>query len=370
MEALKEFLTQMDQTFFGISLGRFAAAFAALICAFLVKKLIGQFFVRVLQPIANRTSSQFDDRAIQALRKPAEFLAVIAGLYLAGLLLQLPTEPVDMRALSGALVKFLVAFDIGWALYNLVDVLDALLLKWARKTDTDLDDHLLPFIRKSLRIFIVIMAIVMVVQNLGYSISGLLASLGIGGLAIALAAKDALSNIFGSIMILLDRPFAIGDWIETGDMEGTIEEVGFRSTKIRTFAKTQITVPNSVLMNLPINNYSRMPKRRIKMNIGITYATSAEQMRQAVSVIRQTLREHPDIDQEFFLVNFTDFGASSLDIMVYCFTRSTVWQEYLDARQDLCLKIMDILEGMGLEIAFPSRTIYLENNQDKEPALS
>ncbi|PLX88695.1 MAG: mechanosensitive ion channel family protein [Desulfuromonas sp.] len=364
MDNLHQLLVQMDQTFFGISMGRFAAAFAALFCAFLAKKLIGQFFIRVLQPIANRTQSDFDDRAFQALRKPAEFLAVIAGLWLAFTLLRLPPEPVDLQSLMTAVIKFLLAFDIAWALYNLVDVLDGLLVRWASRTETDLDDHLLPFIRKSLRIFIVVMAIIMVVQNLGYSISGLLASLGIGGLAIALAAKDALSNIFGSIMILLDRPFGIGDWVQTGEIEGTIEEVGFRSTKIRTFAKTQITIPNSVLMNMPINNYSRMPKRRIKMNIGITYATSPAQMRQAVDAIRTMLREHPAIDQEFFLVNFTDFGASSLDIMVYCFTSSTVWQEYLDARQDVCLRIMDILEGMGLEIAFPSRTVYLETNEE------
>ena len=366
MEALQKIFSQMDQTFFGISLGRFAAAFAALLCAFLVKKLIGQFFIRVLQPIAERTRSDYDDRALLALRKPAEFLAVIAGLYIAFALLQLPTEPVDLRLMASAVIKFLIAFAIAWAMYNLVDVLDTLLQKWASRTETDLDDHLLPFIRKSLRIFIVVMAIIMVVQNLGYSISGLLASLGIGGLAIALAAKDALSNIFGSIMILLDRPFAIGDWVQTGDLEGTIEGVGFRSTKIRTFAKTQITIPNSVLMNMPINNYSRMPKRRIKMNVGITYATSPNQMREAVAAIRQMLREHPAIDQEFFLVNFTDFGASSLDIMVYCFTSSTIWQEYLDARQDVCLRIMDILEEMGLEIAFPSRTVYLETGDEIE----
>jgi MscS family membrane protein len=368
METLHELFAQLDQTFFGISLGRFAAAFAALLGALLVKKLIGQFFVRVLQPIAGRTQNGYDDQALQALRMPAEFLAVITGLYLAFALLQLPAAPVDLQLMASAVIKFLIAFVIAWALYNLVDVLDALLQQWAGRTDTDLDNHLLPFVRKSLRVFIVVMAIVMVVQNLGYSISGLLASLGIGGLAIALAAKDALSNIFGSIMILLDRPFAIGDWVQTGELEGTVEEIGFRSTKIRTFAKTLITVPNSVLMNMPINNYSRMPKRRIKMNVGITYATGPERMRQAVAAIRRMLREHPAIDQEFLLVNFTDFGASSLDIMVYCFTGSTVWQEYLDARQDVCLKIMDILEGLGLEIAFPSRSLYLETGAIAETA--
>ncbi len=232
-----------------------------------------------------------------------------------------------------------------------------------KKTESTLDDHLLPFIRKGLRTFIVVMMGLMMAQTLGYPISGLLASLGIGGLAVALAAKDSLANIFGSLMIILDRPFQIGDWVQAGEIEGTVEEIGFRSTRIRTFAKTLITVPNSTLTNLSINNFSRMPKRRIKMSVGVTYATTPAQMRDAVAKIRNLLRTHPAIDQEFFLVNFTDFGASSLDILVYCFTRTTVWGEYLDARQDVCLQIMDILEEMGLEIAFPSRTVYL-NNQD------
>ena len=212
------------------------------------------------------------------------------------------------------------------------------------------------------------MAVLMLVQNLGYSISGLLASLGIGGLAVALAAKDSLSNIFGSLMILLDRPFTLGDWVKVGDMEGTIEEVGFRSTRIRTFAKTQITIPNSTLMNMSIDNFSRMPKRRIKMTVGITYATTPAKMRQAVADIKLMLRNHPAIDQDFFLVNFTDFGPSSLDIMVYCFTSSTVWNEYLDAREDVCLKIMETLENLGLEIAFPSRSVYLQQMETDQLA--
>ena len=122
------------------------------------------------------------------------------------------------------------------------------------------------------------MATILAIQNLGYSVSGLLASLGIGGLAVALAAKDTLSNVFGSLMLILDRPFKLGDWIKAGDMEGTVEEIGFRSTRIRTFAKTLITVPNSIIANLPLDNFSRMPKRRIKLTVGVTYATTPAQM--------------------------------------------------------------------------------------------
>jgi len=366
MDTLKQLL---DQSFAGIGLGRFAAAFAILLLALLGKKLAGQFFVRVLQPIAARTRAEYDDRMVECLRKPAELVVLTAGLFIALQVLQLPAEPVNLKLFAHALLKLLVTFCVGWALFNLVAVLDLWLSNWAGRTETTLDDQLLPFIRKSLRAFIVVMALIMAIQNLGYSISGLLASLGIGGLAVALAAKDALSNIFGSVMILLDRPFFVGDWIKAGDLEGTVEEIGFRSTKIRTFAKTLISVPNNVIANLPLDNFSRMPKRRIKLSVGVTYATTPEQMRVAVEKIRELLRGHPAIDQEFFLVNFTDFGASSLDILVYCFTRTTVWGEYLDARQDVCLQIMDILEGLGLEIAFPSRTVYLQQKaDDMQPA--
>ncbi len=366
LETIRQLFTE---TFLGIPLSRFAIALGVLILALLIKKLLGQFFIRVLFPLAGRTRGEYDDRVLQALRKPAEFLVVIGGLFIGLQLLQLPAKPIDLKAFGSAFLKVLVTFDIAWVLFNLVAVLDILLGRWADETETDLDDHLAPFIRKSLRVFIVVMAILMVVQNLGYSISGLIASLGIGGLAVALAAKDTLANIFGSIMILLDRPFGLGDWIKTGDLEGTVEEVGFRSTRIRTFAKTLITVPNSVIANQSINNFSRMPKRRIKLTIGLTYATTPAQMRAAVEAIRNLLRSHPAINQEFWLVNFTDFGASSLDIMVYCFTTTTVWGEYLDARQDLGLQIMDILEGMELEIAFPSRTVYLQDKEeDMEPA--
>jgi MscS family membrane protein len=365
MDYLKQFQQLFDQTFAGISLGRLISVFAILFLALLLKKVIAHLFTKAIFKAAQKTSSEMDDFLLKSLNKPAEFLIIVLGCYLSVEVLQLPSEPTDIDQLARNAIQVLLTFNLAWFCYNLVGLLEQWLGHWAGRTESTLDDHLIPFIRKSLRVFIVFLAVLMLVQNLGYSISGLLASLGLGGLAVALAAKDSLSNIFGSIMILLDRPFMIGDWIKAGDMEGTVEEIGFRSTRIRTFAKTLITVPNSTLMNLSIDNFSQMPKRRIKLTVGVTYATTPSQMRQAVADIRQLLREHPAIDQEFFLVNFTDFGASSLDIMVYCFTTSTVWGEYLDAREDVCLKIMDALEKLGLEIAFPSRTLYLHQADEK-----
>ena len=364
MENLAEVQQLLDQTFAGISLSRFATVFVILFLVLLLKKVLAHLFTKAIFKAAQKTSSTMDDMLLKSLTKPAEFLFFVFGCYLSVEVLQLPNEPTNVDQMARNLVYILMTFNLAWFCYNLVDLVEQWFSHWAGRTESTLDDHLIPFVRKTLRIFIVIVAILMLVQNLGYSITGLLASLGLGGLAVALAAKDSLSNIFGSIMILLDRPFVIGDWVKAGDMEGTIEEIGFRSTRIRTFAKTQITVPNSVLMNMSVDNFSRMPKRRIKLTVGVTYATSPAQMRQAVADIKQLLREHPAIDQDFFLVNFTDFGASSLDIMVYCFTSSTVWTEYLEAREDVCLKIMDSLENIGLEIAFPSQTLYLQQTTE------
>ena len=366
MESFIHFQQIFDQTFAGISLFRIVSVLGILFLALLLKKIIAHLFTKTIFKAAQKTSSKMDDILLRNLNKPAEFLVLVLGCYLSVEILQLPTEPTDVDKLARNALQVLFTFNLAWFCYNTVSLLEHWLGHWARRTESTLDDHLVPFIRKTLRVFIVFLAILMLVQNLGYSISGLLASLGLGGLAVALAAKDSLSNIFGSIMILLDRPFTIGDWIKADDLEGTVEEIGFRSTRIRTFAKTLITVPNSTLMNMSIDNFSRMPKRRIKLTIGITYDTNPQQMRQAVAAIKQMLREHPAIDQDFFLVNFTNFGASSLDIMVYCFTTSTIWGEYLDAREDVCLKIMETLGQLGLEIAFPSQTVYLPDLEKKQ----
>ncbi|MDH3455071.1 MAG: mechanosensitive ion channel family protein [Desulfuromonadales bacterium] len=359
----------MNNEVLGITIGQYATALGVVLVAYLAKKIFAYLFIKAIVPLAQKTKKELDDRFLACLQKPAEFLIFLLGLFIAMEILQLPSEPFDLHKLSTAILKALVILDVAWFLFNLVDMVDHYLNQWAARTESSLDDQLAPLLRKSLRIFIIVMAGLMAIQTFGYPVTGVLASLGIGGLAFALAAKDTVSNIFGSLMIIFDRPFHVGDWVKAGDLEGTVEEVGFRSTKIRTFAKTLISVPNNIIANMALDNYSRMPKRRIRLTVGVSYDTTPKQMREAVSRIRELLKTHPAIDQEFFLVNFTDFGASSLDIMVYCFTTTTVWGEYLDAREDVCLKIMDTLEALGLEIAFPSTTVYLRQ-EDSGPGGS
>jgi len=215
-----------------------------------------------------------------------------------------------------------------------------------------------PLVSKAAKVFLGVLAFVVAVQNLGYSVAGILAGLGIGGLALALAAQDTVANVFGSIMILLDRPFRVGDWIRGADFEGTVEEIGFRSTRVRTFPKTLVTVPNKRMADMIIDNQQAMPVRRILMSLGVTYGTRPDQLRAAVAGINGIIASLPGIWTDGTLVRFHEFGASSLNIMVRCFTLDTAYDEHMRIREDLHLRIMELFEKLGLEFAFPSQTLY------------
>ena len=216
----------MNNQVLGITAGQYATAFGIVLVAYIAKKLFAYFFIKVMLPLTQKTKRELDDRFLSCVQKPSEFLIFLIGLFIAVEILQLPGEPFDVDGLATSILKALVIFDVAWFFFNLVDMVDHYLKNWAERTESSLDDHLAPLLRKSLRIFIVIMAALMAIQTFGYPVTGVIASLGIGGLAFALAAKDTVSNIFGSLMIIFDRPFHVGDWIKAGDMEGTVEEVG------------------------------------------------------------------------------------------------------------------------------------------------
>jgi MscS family membrane protein len=363
LDAISEFVSNKE--FMGITLGRYVLAFAAILFAVILRRVFSSIVIRLLGRFAAKTETDLDDKILIAVERPLGFAFIIAGLYASVLILRPPSEPVDVSRFAFAALGVLVTIDLTWLAFRLIDAVSAYLIVVARRTESTLDDQLIPILRKSLKIFFGVLAFVFAVQNLGYSVASLLAGLGIGGLALALAAKDTISNFFGSITILLDRPFAVGDWIESNGEEGVVEEIGFRSTRVRTFGKTQLSIPNSILANSVVNNWSRMPIRRVKMTVGVTYESSSEQMEQAVEGIKRLLRDHPEVYQDFFLVNFTDFGSSSLDIFVYYFTTTTVWAEYLRIRQEINIRIMRLLEDLGMEVAFPTRTVHLR--RDTEP---
>ncbi len=340
------------------------AGFCLVITTTFIARLLVRYFLDIfLSRLTQRTATQSDDQLLKTARKPIFFLVYLIGFYLALEILNLPQQPLDIPKFIAALFTSLLTADIAWFLYCAVDILDFYLKRLTGKTETKLDDQLVPIIRRSIRALIITFAAIMIIQNLGYSVSSLVAGLGLGGLAFALAAKDSLANMFGSITIFADRPFQIGDWIKTAGAEGVVEDVGFRSTRVRTFEKTLITIPNSKLTSEIIENMDARPIRRVNFVVGLTYGTKAEQIEKAVSVIREILKEHPGVDQDFWLVNFTNFSAYSLDIFVYYFTKSKAWAEHLRVRQEVNLIIMKNIEKLGLEFAFPTQTIHFKRPQ-------
>ncbi len=354
MNELKAFLAQPLGPF---TWGSLLTALGIIVAAFVLRALVVQWIARRLKSLADRTETEADDVAVHALVTPLSQILPLVGIYLAARALATGEE--EWLGVANKVVLVGATLLVTWTLFKFIDAWAILASERSRHEDSVLDNTLIPTLRKALKAFVAVVVFVVVVQNLGYSVSGLLGALGVGGLAMALAAKDTLANLFGGVTILIDRPFKVGDWITLDSADGVVEEIGLRSARIRTFAKTLVSIPNSVLANATVENHSLMPKRRIKFSVGVTYDTTPGQMREAVRRIEESLRGNATIDQEFLMVKFTDFGASSLDILVYCFTVTTNWVEHLQARQDVQLNVMDILEDLGLGIAFPTQTVHL-----------
>ncbi|MFH1679929.1 MAG: mechanosensitive ion channel domain-containing protein [Candidatus Eisenbacteria bacterium] len=337
-----------------------------IVAAFVARAIFRHVLLGHLKRLASRSETDIDDAVIRAIDRPIGILIFLIGVHIALSYLRIPEEPVDFRRFSQLTVLFLVTIDLTWLLIRLTDVFALFLQNIAQKTDSSLDDQLVPLIRKAIKVAIGILGFVLIIQNLGYKVTGLLAGLGIGGLALALAAQSTLANVFGSITILLDRPFAVGDLIKGEGFFGFVEEVGLRSTRIRQLFRTRVTVPNSVLANLTLENWGLLDSRRADFVVGVTYETTADQMEAAVRAIRGILEAREDIKQETIHVRFTDFGESSLNIKVIFITPTIDYGAFLMLQEEVNLAIMRAVERLGLEIAFPTRTVYLRTEEAKK----
>lgn len=323
---------------------------------------------RIAKGVLRRLLERFPRGTLRHAAFDAASLPLVWSLRLAGLwgaveLLLARQEATSLRNLAG---NVYLAATVGLATWLGVRVISEATALWAKRasgTEDTFDDQLVPIVRKSAKVVLVAVGGVMILQNLGYSVSSLLAGLGIGTAAIAFASKDTIANFFGSLVVFVDRPFQVGDWVEIGDVEGTVEEVDLRTTRVRTFANSLISVPNSKMTVTEIQNWSRMKKRRIKLDVGLTYDTTPEKMRAAVAAIREVIQADDRLLHDFYLVNFHEMGESSLNIFCYLFTRTTNWAEYMQVREDFLLAVMDAMSGLGLEIAFPTRTLHFAGSQ-------
>lgn len=348
-----EWMTNIQWEDIGIALG-------ILIIFHVFRKIFTKYIYKILLRLAKKTPTEILTNIFVAFEGPLRLFFVGIGFYIA--LMYLPLEQ-KTNELIVQIYRSFIIYLIGYGLFNLSAASSVIFQKIGSKFDIEVDEILLPFLSKLVRVIIIALMISIIAGEWGYDVNGFVAGLGLGGLAFALAAKDAIANLFGGVIIITEKPFSIGDWIKTPSVEGTVEDITFRSTKVRTFAQAVVTVPNSTLSNEPITNWTKMGKRRVSFHLGVTYSTPKEKLENCVTKINEMLRRHSDIDQETIFVHFDVFNDSSLDIFLYFFTNTTVWGQFLAVKEDVNFKIMEILEEEGVSVAFPSRSIYIE----KEP---
>lgn len=320
-----------------------------------LRRIFTLYLFKIILKLAHRSSTDLDDVFLLAFEAPLRTLFIILGLYFA--LTILPLSPAQNIILLKVLRVALILL-VTWGLYNLAGTYFS--EETAKKFNFKIDRILIPFFSKVIKVIIIALALSIIAQEWGYEISGLVAGLGLGGLAVALAAQDAIANIFGGIVIITDKPFTIGDWIATPSVEGTVEDITFRSTKIRAFAQALVSVPNKKLADEPITNWTRMGKRRIDFYLGVAYTTPVAKLKKCVQMIRELLENHPGVHKETIFVFFNRFSESSLDIFLYFFTVTTNWGEYLKIREEINFQILEILENEGVSVALPGRRLYVE----------
>lgn len=355
----------------GIEIWQYCSALAFLLSGFMLKKFLEVVVIRWLVKLFSKTSFKYDELIVEALGKPLSAFAIVGCLHAAIFILSIRVKPAAINLQELIQKSYLVAVGVlvVWAVYRLVDVMAAYLDDMAAGKDDTLRGQFMPLIKQALRVFTLIVGVLTILATLDVDVIGLLAGLGIGGIAIALAAQDSVGNLIGTISVLADRPYKVGDWVIIGNkVDGFVEEIGFRSTKVRTWPKTLMSIPNKVMATEIVDNWSRMPKRRVKMTVGVTYSTTPNKMEELLRRIRDILKNDDGVDQDFFLVRFTDFGASSLDILLYYFTVPIGWDDHLAVRERINLKIMQTVKELGLSIAFPTRSVHIESTPPNFPS--
>jgi MscS family membrane protein len=341
-----------------------------LLLGLLLKSLISSYLRKIIYKLVGDKSnsdgkSEFDN----LLKKPLNYFLLIIIFYISFNQLNFPeswdlvsSNEIGLKMILEKGVSLLILITVFWTLLRVVDYIGDRLKFKAEKTESKVDDQLIPFAIEIGKVLVVIFGALILLSNVfNVDITALAAGLGVGGVAIALASKESLENLLGSFTIFFDKPFQVGDIITVGSITGVVEKVGFRSTRVRTFDKSLVTIPNKNLINSELDNLSLKPVRKVKIDIGLTYNTTVDQIKNIVKDIQDLVDDHPNTNEDG-LVRFMNFGASSLDIMVVYFTNSPDWKLLVDTRQEINFKIIEIVKKHGSDFAFPSTSLYFENN--------
>ena len=335
----------------------------ALFMNWLQKRAVTRLLARV-----RKTRIPWDTALFEAVGRPLAALIWLIGITLAADIVKHELDAAIFEIVNPIREVGVIAV-IAWFLVRFVNRAEIHYLKSREDAGAPIDRTTADAVAKLLRIVVIVIAFLILLQTLGFSVAGVLAFGGVGGIVVGFAARDLLANFFGGLMIYLDRPFEVGDWIRSPDkeIEGTVENIGWRLTRIRTFDKRPLYVPNSVFATIAVENPQRMTNRRIYETIGIRYE-DAGKMAAITRDVKQMLREHPEIDtKQTMIVNFVKFAPSSLDFFVYTFTRTTQWIRFHEIKEDVMLKILEIIERHGAESAFPTSTIHIAPGQADLP---
>lgn len=349
---MKEFISQ---EFYGNTIFNWAISLAYIVGAIILAKILYLISGKIVKRITAKTKSRLDDILVDMLEEPVVFAVIIGGLWLGINRLHVSE---GISAMVGKVYIVLITLNVTWLIHRvLISIIDEYIKPLTEKTESDFDDQVFPIIKKGIKGIIWILGIVVALNNAGYNVGALIAGLGIGGLAMAMAAKDTVSNIFGGFTIFTDKPFKMGDRVRIGGFDGNVVEIGLRSTRLRTLDGTIVTIPNLKVTDSLIENVSLEPTRKITLKLGLTYNTTPEQMEEAILILKNIAENNDSVTNEY-KSHFINWGDFSLGIVFIYYIKKEA--DISQTQSDINLAILKEFNKKGLQFAFPTQTIILD----------
>lgn len=346
----------LENIYYGNTVLEWFIALIIILAAFILGKIVYWIFGNIIKKLASKTKSKLDDLIVDMIEEPAMLAIILAGIWYSTTTLNL--SETTLTFVNKGIVGVLI-LNIAWFLSRFFEaIVTEYIVPLTSKSETDFDDQILPIAKKGIKFVIWILAIIIALDNAGYNVGAILAGLGIGGLALAMAAKDTVANIFGGVMIFLDKPFKIKDRIKISGFDGTVIEIGLRSTRLKTLSGTQVTIPNHKFTENPVENVTREPSRKIALNLGLTYDTSPDKLQKAMKILEQIAKKHEKNITKDFKIAFNSFGDFSLGILfVYYIKKSS---DILETQTQINLDILYEFNKNKLAFAFPTQTIEIQ----------
>jgi len=358
MQFIEDLLPQwlVENSFVTVKIWQWIGLGSLVLLGMVLDLFLRVFLSGLTRRAVKRRGGETSDETLAKTVRPFGLLAAGCLWLFALPMIGLPTGAADILL---AAVSLFVTLAGVWSAYRVTDLLSEFFTSKAKLTETKVDDLLVPLLRKTAKIFVTAFGLVYIAKALTIDIGPLLAGLGIGGIGFAFAARDTVENFFGSITVIVDRPFQIGDWVKIGDTAGTVEELGFRSTRIRTPYNSLVTIPNGNLVRAVVDNYGKRKYRRFKTHLSLTYDTPPDKIEAFCEGVRELIRHHPFTRKDYYHVWLNEFSASSLDVLLYMFYETPDYQTELRERHRLMLDILRLADRLGVQFAFPTQTLHV-----------